>query len=524
MSALAVRLVTALSWPRQQGLNNIGMNGQLSEHPLAELIREITAKSFSGRLTMQQDRVRIAVYFNAGKLNYAVANIRPLRLREYLVKTNLLSSDQLSQFNDQLSDLELAKSLCVRELLTPEAAEKVQERQVSDVLRTGLMWTQGGWEFSNRAHLNEVINFTIDSAPLLLEAGRRLPDSFIASRFRNPKEVFSPVTDMPSQNLALTPSEVFLVSRVDRPTPLNDVIALSGVGENSALRIIYSLTLAGLLQREHWYSTFRDDKTAEPPPPPPVFEPAPPPEPPPENKMDEAETFLEKLQSISSYYDVLRVSNDASADEIKMAYYALARHFHPDLFSKADPSLQRRIETAFARVTQAYDTLRDAGQRATYDSKLQAQVRAQQLAEQAPKPTLKKKERAPGEPDESDDPQINVNERAEQQFKEGFAALIAGQRTQALSLLASAARTIPVEPRYRAFYGKALASHEGSRRLAEAELQAAVRLEPNNSEYRLMLAELYRDLGFGVRARTEAERAVSLDPNNRKARELLKKL
>jgi hypothetical protein len=39
-----------------------------------------------------------------------------------------------------------------------------------------------------------------------------------------------------------------------------------------------------------------------------------------------------------------------------------------------------------------------------------------------------------------------------------------------------------------------------------------------------MLAELYRDLGFQVRARSEAERALSADRNSQKAKELLESL
>ena len=39
-----------------------------------------------------------------------------------------------------------------------------------------------------------------------------------------------------------------------------------------------------------------------------------------------------------------------------------------------------------------------------------------------------------------------------------------------------------------------------------------------------MLAELFRDLGFQVRAKGEAERAVAADPNNKKARDLLRTL
>ena len=69
-----------------------------------------------------------------------------------------------------------------------------------------------------------------------------------------------------------------------------------------------------------------------------------------------------------------------------------------------------------------------------------------------------------------------------------------------------------------------LAEQEQTRRAAEAELQAALKLDPNNAEYRVLLAELYRDLGFILRARGEAERAIAADPNSSKARDLLRTL
>ena len=69
-----------------------------------------------------------------------------------------------------------------------------------------------------------------------------------------------------------------------------------------------------------------------------------------------------------------------------------------------------------------------------------------------------------------------------------------------------------------------LAGNERTRRAAETELQSAIKLDPINGEYRVMLAELYRDLGLKLRAKGEAERAIAADPNNRKARDLLRAL
>ena len=79
----------------------------------------------------------------------------------------------------------------------------------------------------------------------------------------------------------------------------------------------------------------------------------------------------------------------------------------------------------------------------------------------------------------------------------------------------------PREARYRAHYGHALIRQSNTRRIAETELQAALLIEPNNASYRVMLAELYKQLGLQKRAEGELERALTIDPGNEGARSLL---
>ncbi|KAM5552504.1 chaperone protein dnaJ GFA2, mitochondrial [Rosa sericea] len=62
------------------------------------------------------------------------------------------------------------------------------------------------------------------------------------------------------------------------------------------------------------------------------------------------------------YYETLGVSRNASASEIKKAYYGLAKKLHPDT-NKEDPDAERK----FQEVSKAYEVLKDEEKRQQYD-------------------------------------------------------------------------------------------------------------------------------------------------------------
>ncbi|NLO64869.1 MAG: molecular chaperone DnaJ [Clostridiales bacterium] len=69
----------------------------------------------------------------------------------------------------------------------------------------------------------------------------------------------------------------------------------------------------------------------------------------------------------ANYYEILGVSKDASADEIKSAYRKLAKKYHPDLYTNATESQKAEAEKKFKEVQYAYDVLSDPQKRAAYD-------------------------------------------------------------------------------------------------------------------------------------------------------------
>jgi len=64
-----------------------------------------------------------------------------------------------------------------------------------------------------------------------------------------------------------------------------------------------------------------------------------------------------------NFYAILGIPADADDEAIRIAYKTLARRYHPDagLGSSAEK---------FRQVSEAYDTLRDAGRRQMYDRSL----------------------------------------------------------------------------------------------------------------------------------------------------------
>ena len=62
------------------------------------------------------------------------------------------------------------------------------------------------------------------------------------------------------------------------------------------------------------------------------------------------------------YYEVLGVARDASTQDIKKAYRALARKYHPDV----NPD-NKEAEEKFKEINEAHEVLSNSEKRAKYD-------------------------------------------------------------------------------------------------------------------------------------------------------------
>lgn len=552
--------------------------GLLGEHPLVELICEIAAAGLSGALRLERERVKVVVYFEAGEIVYAASNLRVHRLIEVARRAGVTDQQLARACNEEAApDAKLGAALVESKILSAEALEKLLIRQTTEVLRPLLLWTNGTWQFNARARLVENMRVKINSHELMMEASRRLPEDFIAKRLPNSNEILLSEATNSSNELGFLPTEAFVLSRIGVSARLNEITALSGLAEPEALRVIYTLVGGGCLRRENPLrvftpeevaqalalqaniaaakssapattdaaSTAEANKSAEA-----KAKPTAQPE---EDEQAALDEMFARVARSTNHYTMLGVGQRASPTEIKRAYHAHARRFHPDRFHKdADKTLHARVEAAFKQVGHAYETLSNKSTRAAYDLKLNADAFAPRNAASpfasATPPTQNNAgndadqnttarsgaETNPaqgkqpssghatqGSPTANDSSALS---QAEHYFQQGLAALQQGEYALATARLSEAARLEPRQPRYRAHYGRALATNPQMRHRAEAELKAAVELDAKDISYRVMLAEFYHSMGLQRRAEGELERALAIDPQNESARRLLKDL
>lgn len=507
------------------------MRGKLGLHPLAELIRETGAVKLSGSLRLERERIKTVIYFDGGNLIYATSNLRPHRLAEALRRWQLITDAQLAALPEGgKNDAETGRVLVEQNVLTKDALGELRSRLMVDVLRPALLWTDGSWEFDARVRLTGDVRASVELPELLMEAARRLPRELAAQRFSDVNELLQPAR-VTTNNSNLLPAEAFVLSRIDAPLRLHELLAISGLPREETLHACYVLALGALVERDSWPRAFSPEDVSKAlaagaaaaarsltEAPPSVVKKVEAEVTPAEPEIDEKrelEELFERVGRATNYYQILGVTRSSDQDTLKQTYHRLARRFHPDRFHQ-DATLRARVEAAFAKIAQAYETLKDRSARAAYDLK---------LAKDSSSFTETKGEGASAK--QSSSPAgaaATTAERAEESYQRGMDALKIGKAVVALNSFAEAARLEPSVARYRAQYGEVLSFNAQMRHRAETEIQAAIMLEPANVTYRIMLAKLYRSLGFIKRALGEVERVRSLDPRNAEAQALLAEL
>jgi curved DNA-binding protein CbpA len=484
------------------------MNGLLTEHSLAELIKEASELKLSGALRVTKNPIKIVIFFRSGSLVLASSNLRPHRLIEMIRQSSMVSEEHSHLLQDNLTDSALLKGLLTNGALTEDQITKILLKQAVSVITPVLLWTEGEWSFERDARLTTERQIDLKTRELLLESGRRLPSEYIKRRFTDPGEKISQSTTKATPGL-LTPIEESLLKAVETPSTVEALTGASS-GEDERTRALFSLYLAGIVERQLRSSAFNSKRvTSEA-----VSVKA-------ESNGDdqsEIEALLE-LGEITDLYKVLGLTNSCSSSDIKRAYYSLAKRFHPDRFRSAtDSATHKRVETAFARISEAYDTLKDSSSRAAYDKEAIKPKESQpaRQVERGADVLSRASALLPSAPE--------AEEVAREAHLYGTEMMERENLPLALACFEQSVRLAPKEAPYHAALGKVLSQSKSTRHKAEAAFLSAISNDPANALYRVRLADFYLEVGLMKRAEGELERALAIDPGHKEVKELAERV
>ncbi len=505
------------------------LKGNFLTHPFAELVTEICQAKLSGSLRLSNKDQKCILYFTDGRLPFAVSNARSSRLFDILIRRNRLTREDLAPIPNFSSDFELTAYLQKTNFLNKSDVDQLFTDQIEGIVVDILGWPAGEWSFNSLARIKGGLAFNVNTAKILVEYARCLSVDAVLGRFRSVDEAFLR-SDSFGENVNLGTDELLVLTRFsDHDMKAGDVAVRAEISEASAFKALYTLWLGGLVIRKDWNAAFSDISVAKlrgakielkreaQIAVPTIAEPSASVEATPDATADRSDLdvaitldeYLARVESAATHYDVLGLDAKAEQREIRLAYFMLAKLFHPDHYHKQGADLLKRVQEAFTGLAKAHETLKNADVRENYDFKMRKEI------------AEKEKEKASGAPPKNVDAQL---QQATENFDHGYDLLMKDQYEASLPFLARAAHFAPNNSRYRAYFGKALSVDTKHRHKAEGEIQTAIRLDPTNPGYRIILVEFFIQMKLMKRAEGELNRMLATFPDNNEARDLLESI
>lgn len=525
------------------------MQGQLGEKLLPDLIREIAHKNSSGLLRLSRGKAIKAIFFESGTPTFAISNLSNEQLDNKLIKEGLVTFDQIERAKERDGKAHrLGPALVDMRVLEEAQMRSLVSEQVMGIILSLFEWTEGDYSFDSRIRTAHEVTLGLNAADVLLEGARHAAEIDQVAEALVPHDgvvLRSKSNKLTTDSGQLIPLESYILSRIESPITVNEVGAMSGLADADAHRAMCALVAAGFLK------LLGRDQEVEDAPAPEADDSS--------ERLSEDVTRKLHFATSADYYDILGLTRHATTADIKAAYYQLAKKYHPDRHHQRDTAdLRPKLERLFALITQAYDTLSQAAERAAYDERIRGRsgslpspppmAAAAPGADVAAKdhrgnfeartpsgdPKLSNPRRSDSDPlprtpaespmaetvtgtrkSQSDVPPAQM---AELYYQQGRARFERKEYHAAVHLLREAIKLDPSRAPYHFHLGIALIRNPRTRRDAELHLSKAAELEPYNAQIRVKLGLLYKEAGLSKRAEHFFREALQMDPDNRVAK------
>jgi tetratricopeptide (TPR) repeat protein len=458
---------------------------------IALSLRDIYFNKKSGRLVYKREEVLKYFFFQKGTLIQVKTNVPEERLGEVLYKLERINKDAHAAMDEFVEpNQNIGEVLRSRGVISEQDLSDALTYQMRETTLNVFRFFDADISFQERDDFTAAVDEPKISIPFLIEYGiRRMQPNAALNSFLS-REI--PFLKRKSFAYLLTLDEKEILDKITGKDSSEAILRTMTAPPDffwKSLYLFYCLDLIDLKKGAQKQAPAASPEASG--------KAAPGPGGGAQGTITDVLAF-HQAKGQKTLYELLEISKTASEEDVKKAYFLMARRFHPDRFDRSVASQHKaQIDEVFDSITNAYRVLSNKEKRAAYDSS--APAGAQEEVQDAFK-------------------------RADIKFRQGKTLFGMERYDEAVAFLEESIRL----RRDKADYYLLLAMTESKIpnyvKKAETDFLTAIRLEPWNPEGYMGLGFLYKNEGLHTKAIRQFEKALEVEPEHVQARHELEEL
>ncbi|MBE0711487.1 MAG: DnaJ domain-containing protein [Candidatus Aminicenantes bacterium] len=457
---------------------------------IADHLRDVFFNKKTGRLVYRRGNILKYFFFQKGAIIQVKTNQPDERLGEILYKLDRIPKEAHANMESYIEpNKNLGEVLRSRGVISEDDLAEALAHQIRESILNVFPYFDAEIDFQEHEGYDGEVGESQTSVPLLIEYGiRRMQadqrlQAFLARR--------TPVPGRKAYAYLLTADEKDILEKVNGTDMAEIILRTLTIPPDQfwkSLYLFYCLDVVVFEAKAE--ETRHESETAKPPGGEPRGDIPP--------QVAAVLALRDTLPSMT-FYQILDLPRTASDEDVKKAYFQMARRFHPDRFErKLVADYKDHIDVVFDAITNAYRTLSNKEARRIYDVKS-------------------------GSASIQEDVQ-DAFHKAEIKFRQGKTLHGQGRMDEAIAYLEEAVRVRKDKGDYYLLLAMAESKIPAYVKKAEQDFLKAIQLEPWNPEGFVGLGLLYKAEGLQTKAIRQFEKALEADPDHFTALEALEEL
>lgn len=229
------------------------LKGTLDDFTLPDVFRLMSFAKKTGCVDVVRSAGQGKVYFREGEVYYAESSLSKEPLGQKLVRSRAISESQLMKaLDEQAASKERLGAVLVNSgIVTIDQLESAVRQQIEDSIFDLLRWELGEFEWAPGLEFDTEVQIGVSVENLIMEASRRLDEYEVITR-KIPSEfsVLGMAAAPPegAVEINITPQEWRILVLVDGNRTVQEIAQMVGLDEFGAMRILYGLVSAGLIE------------------------------------------------------------------------------------------------------------------------------------------------------------------------------------------------------------------------------------------------------------------------------------